>query len=558
MEDKTSGSPPNTRVIQDSALSGSNSKRISFRAPQAPFTAKDFSYGKLLGLGSYSKVVQATKKDTGVTYALKIMDKLHIVKENTLNYVKLERILLDQLDHPGVVQLHFTFQDAHYLYMGLECCEGGELFHQIQRKKRLSVDEARFYASELIDIMEYLHGQGLIHRDLKPENLLLTRDGHLKVIDFGSAKSINNFNGLVDIPDDKGCTLVGTAEYVSPEVLDGQPATMGTDLWALGCIVYQMLVGRPPFKCATEYLTFQKILNRDFEFPEFLSAEARDLIDRLLDLDPSRRLGVGADGFATLKAHSFFQGTEWSELWKSPAPLVAPPPESDIEGETTDDEDNELHPDWAFAHLEGVDKLTNKLEVLNVNKPEESSNISSYESDRRFKDSTDSGHRSTVHARSCFYYKRVSREKNTISRSVEKCRSCFLEAVRQSARLFCMVLWNKLLLRYKPILMISVVKEHEKLSSGKRILILTGKPSLFYIDPRRMSRKWEIMWSDNADEMSVHVKNDRVFSIYTPKRMYYFEDEKSLAWRWKNIIERVQRKQRAQAIQETRVPFIDH
>ncbi|KAH7296536.1 hypothetical protein KP509_26G027200 [Ceratopteris richardii] len=461
MEDKTSGSPPNTRVIQDSALSGSNSKRISFRAPQAPFTAKDFSYGKLLGLGSYSKVVQATKKDTGVTYALKIMDKLHIVKENTLNYVKLERILLDQLDHPGVVQLHFTFQDAHYLYMGLECCEGGELFHQIQRKKRLSVDEARFYASELIDIMEYLHGQGLIHRDLKPENLLLTRDGHLKVIDFGSAKSINNFNGLVDIPDDKGCTLVGTAEYVSPEVLDGQPATMGTDLWALGCIVYQMLVGRPPFKCATEYLTFQKILNRDFEFPEFLSAEARDLIDRLLDLDPSRRLGVGADGFATLKAHSFFQGTEWSELWKSPAPLVAPPPESDIEGETTDDEDNELHPDWAFAHLEGVDKLTNKLEVLNVNKPEESSNIS----------------------------------------------------------------W---------------------------------KPSLFYIDPRRMSRKWEIMWSDNADEMSVHVKNDRVFSIYTPKRMYYFEDEKSLAWRWKNIIERVQRKQRAQAIQETRVPFIDH
>lgn len=260
------------------------SQRLAFRAPQEPFTAQDFIYGEILGSGSYSQVVKAKKKDTGVTYALKIMDKLHIVKENKTSYVKLERIILDQLDHPGVVQLFFTFQDAHYLYMGLECCDGGELFDQIQKKKQLSLDETRFYASELVEVMEYLHGQGLIHRDLKPENLLLTKDGHLKVADFGSAKVLRPFsNGLIqNLPDDKCCTFVGTAEYVSPEVLNSFPVTIGVDLWALGCILFQMLVGKPPFKGASEYLTFQEVMARDFNLPDYLPPEAKDLINKLL------------------------------------------------------------------------------------------------------------------------------------------------------------------------------------------------------------------------------------------------------------------------------------
>lgn len=369
-------------------LSQQSSQRPSFRAPQEPFTAKDFVYGKLLGLGSYSKVVKATKKDTGVTYALKIMDKLHIVKENKTAYVKLERIILDQLDHPGIIRLFFTFQDAHYLYMGLECCEGGELFDQIQRKKRLSLDEARFYASELIEVMEHLHGQGLIHRDLKPENLLLTKDGQLKVADFGSAKILKPFsNGLIqNLPDDKSCTFVGTAEYVSPEVLNSYPISTGVDLWALGCILYQMLVGRPPFKCATEYLTFQKVMARDFKLPDYLSPEAKDLIDRLLDLDPNKRPGAGPDGYVALKAHPFFQGIEWSQLWKLPAPPVVPPPASEsLEDRSTvddddDDDDDALDPDWAFAHLGGtgiddvatnqLGKVVQKLSSLDVNEPQ--------------------------------------------------------------------------------------------------------------------------------------------------------------------------------------------
>ncbi|XP_073105556.1 3-phosphoinositide-dependent protein kinase 2 isoform X2 [Elaeis guineensis] len=257
---------------------------ISFRAPQEQFTINDFELGKIYGVGSYSKVVRAKKKDSGNIYALKIMDKKFIMKENKISYVKLERIVLDQLDHPGIVRLFFTFQDAYSLYMALESCEGGELFDQITRKKCLSEDEARFYAAEVIDALEYLHGLGLIHRDIKPENLLLTSDGHIKIADFGSVKPTKDsrITVLPNSTNEKACTFVGTAAYVPPEVLNSSPATFGNDLWALGCTMYQMLSGSSPFKDASEWLIFQRIMARDLKFPDYFSNEARDLIDKLL------------------------------------------------------------------------------------------------------------------------------------------------------------------------------------------------------------------------------------------------------------------------------------
>ncbi|XP_065029939.1 3-phosphoinositide-dependent protein kinase 1-like isoform X3 [Musa acuminata AAA Group] len=231
-----------------------------------------------------SMVVRAKKKDTGNVYALKIMDKKFIAKENKVSYVKMERIVLDQLDHPGIIRLCFTFQDTHSLYMALECCEGGELFDQITRKGYLSEDEARFYAAEVVDALEYIHGVGLIHRDIKPENLLLTADGHIKIADFGSVKPTRDsqMTVLPSSSNEKACTFVGTAAYVPPEVLNSCPATFANDLWALGCTLYQMLSGSSPFKDASEWLIFQRIITRDLKFPEFFSHEARDLIDKLL------------------------------------------------------------------------------------------------------------------------------------------------------------------------------------------------------------------------------------------------------------------------------------
>ncbi|KAH1191563.1 3-phosphoinositide-dependent protein kinase 1 [Glycine max] len=305
------------------------SKSFAFRAPQENYTIQDFELGKIYGVGSYSKVVRAKKKDTGTVYALKIMDKKFITKENKTAYVKLERIVLDQLDHPGIVRLYFTFQDSFSLYMALESCEGGELFDQITRKGRLSEDEARFYAAEVVDALEYIHNLGVIHRDIKPENLLLTAEGHIKIADFGSVKPMQD-SQITVLPnaasDDKACTFVGTAAYVPPEVLNSSPATFGNDLWALGCTLYQMLSGTSPFKDASEWLIFQRIIARDLRFPDYFSDEARDLIDRLLDLDPSRRPGAAPDGYAILKRHPFFKGVDWDNLRAQIPPKLAPEP----------------------------------------------------------------------------------------------------------------------------------------------------------------------------------------------------------------------------------------
>ncbi|KAL7252817.1 hypothetical protein ACSBR1_007389 [Camellia fascicularis] len=315
--------------IQNNSSNGGNvqrSKSFAFRAPQENFTIQDFELGKIYGVGSYSKVVRARKKDTGMIYALKIMDKKFITKENKTAYVKLERIVIDQLDHPGIVRLFFTFQDNFSLYMALESCEGGELFDQITRKGRLPEDEARFYAAEVVDALEYIHSMGLIHRDIKPENLLLSAEGHIKIADFGSVKPMQD-SRITVLPnaasDDKACTFVGTAAYVPPEVLNSSPATFGNDLWALGCTLYQMLSGTSPFKDASEWLIFQRIIARDIRFPNYFSEQARDLIDRLLDIDPSRRPGAGRDGYAALKSHPFFRGIDWKNLRVQTPPKLA-------------------------------------------------------------------------------------------------------------------------------------------------------------------------------------------------------------------------------------------
>ncbi|KAL6493761.1 3-phosphoinositide-dependent protein kinase 2 [Orobanche gracilis] len=315
------------------------SKSFAFRAPQENFSIQDFELGKIYGVGSYSKVVRAKKKDTGNVYAMKIMDKKFITKENKTDYVKLERIVLDQLDHPGVVRLFFTFQDTFSLYMALESCDGGELFDQITRKGRLSEDEARFYAAEVVDALEYIHTMGLIHRDIKPENLLLTENGHIKVADFGSVKPMQG-SRITVLPnaasDDKACTFVGTAAYVPPEVLNSSPATFGP----LGTWMHivPILSGTSPFKDASEWLIFQRIVARDIRFPNYFSVEARDLIDQLLDIDPSRRPGTGTGGYASIKSHPFFKGIDWATLREGTTP---PKLASEQRSESTEGQDQD-------------------------------------------------------------------------------------------------------------------------------------------------------------------------------------------------------------------------
>ncbi|KAL8162075.1 hypothetical protein V2J09_013564 [Rumex salicifolius] len=477
-------------------------KSFQFRAPQEHFTAQDFELGRIYGVGSYSKVVRAKKKDTGIVYALKIMDKKFITKENKTAYVKLERIVLDQLDHPGIIRLYFTFQDTYslciyfhliisdplffvYEDMALESCQGGELFDQITRKGRLSEDEARFYAAEVVDALEYIHGMGLIHRDIKPENLLLTADGHIKIGDFGSVKPMQD-SRITILPnaaaDDKACTFVGTAAYVPPEVLNSSPATLGNDLWALGCTLYQMLSGTSPFKDSSEWLIFQKIIARDVNFPNYFSNEAKDLIDRLLSIDPSKRPGAGPEGYAELKTHSFFKGVNWSKLRQQTPPRIA-----EETTHTKGSDDSHSHDPWNPMHI----------------------------GDNSAKGNDDNS-----------------------------CASSSSEGANHIARLASIdsfdSKWQQFLDEGESVLMISMVKKLQTLSSKKVQLILTDKPRLFYVDPSKLMIKGNINWSKNPNDLSIQTTSNSHFKICTPKKILSFEDSKQRAWHWKKAVEGLQ------------------
>ncbi|KAM3282910.1 3-phosphoinositide-dependent protein kinase 2 [Capsicum chacoense] len=471
--------------IQNNSSNTQRSKSFAFRAPQENFTIQDFELGKIYGVGSYSKVVRAKKKDTANVFALKIMDKKFITKENKTAYVKLERIVLDQLDHPGVIRLFFTFQDTFSLYMALESCEGGELFDQITRKGRLSEDEARFYAAEVVDALEYIHSMGLIHRDIKPENLLLTSDGHIKIADFGSVKPMQD-SRITVLPnatsDDKACTFVGTAAYVPPEVLNSSPATFGNDLWALGCTLYQMLSGTSPFKDASEWLIFQRIIARDIRFPNYFSDEARDLIDQLLDIDPSKRPGAGPDGYASLKNHPFFSGVDWENLRLQTPPRLAMEPKAPSTQSSGDEQD----PSWNLTHIGDGSVRPND---------------------------GNGGAASTSEAGSI-----------TRLASIDSFDSK----------------WKQFLDPGESVLMISMVKKLQKLTSKKVQLILTNKPKLVYVDPSKLVIKGNIIWSDNPNDLSIQVTSPSQFKICTPKKVMSFEDAKNRAQQWKKAIEALQ------------------
>eukprot|EP01097_Dermamoeba_algensis_P000098 TRINITY_DN1034_c0_g1_i1.p1 TRINITY_DN1034_c0_g1~~TRINITY_DN1034_c0_g1_i1.p1 ORF type:complete len:302 (-),score=57.14 TRINITY_DN1034_c0_g1_i1:172-1077(-) len=166
--------------------------------------------------------------------------------------------------------------------------------------------------------MEYIHSQGIIHRDLKPENILLDEKMHIRVIDFGTAKAIGTTPGA------RTKSFEGTAEYISPELLGEQSAGLISDLWALGCIIYQFLVGKPPFKSPSgiQYQTFQLVLNRNFVYPENFPPVARDIIDKLLEPNPEKRLG--ANGYQEIKSHPFFNGIQWDRLKDTTPPKLEP------------------------------------------------------------------------------------------------------------------------------------------------------------------------------------------------------------------------------------------
>lgn len=287
-------------------------------------TANSFEFLEIVGNGAFGRVVRAIKKGSGETFAVKIVEKRLLVREGKAKQAQTEKNVLARLKgHPGMIRLHYTFQDETNLYFVLEFCSGGDLASLIHRYgTSFPYPLAVFYAAEILSVMEHLHAHGVVHRDLKPENLLLTETNHLRLTDFGTALDLHDSSARPD----PNLAFVGTAEYVSPEVIRGESATFASDLWAFGCIIYNMLTGRPPFKAANEYLIFEQIRALDVKFPEDMSTPARDLIEKLLVSDVNARLGVcgGEPDYTALRNHSFFASVDIADVYAQVVPASIP------------------------------------------------------------------------------------------------------------------------------------------------------------------------------------------------------------------------------------------
>lgn len=268
---------------------------------------EDFELLKVVGKGSFGKVMQVRKKDTNRIYALKTIRKEKIISRSEVAHTLAERSVLAQINNPFIVPLKFTFQSPEKLYFVLAFVNGGELFHHLQKEQRFDVNRSRFYTAELLCALECLHGFNVIYRDLKPENILLDYQGHIALCDFGLCK--------LDMKDeDRTNTFCGTPEYLAPELLLGAGYNKTVDWWTLGVLLYEMLTGLPPFYDENTNEMYRKILGEPLHFPghEVVPPAAKDLLTKLLNRDPEQRLG--ANGSAEIKAHPFFHAIDWRKL----------------------------------------------------------------------------------------------------------------------------------------------------------------------------------------------------------------------------------------------------
>ena len=268
----------------------------------------DFELLTVIGKGSFGKVMQVRKKDDGKIYAMKVLRKDAIIARKQVAHTRSEKAILQKINHPFIVNLHFAFQTDKKLYMILDYVNGGELFFHLKKEGKFPEQRVRMYAAEIVLALAHLHSFGIVYRDLKPENILLDSEGHICITDFGLSKEIQAEEGTA--------TFCGTPEYLAPEVLSGKGHGTPVDWWSLGTLIFEMLTGLPPFYSQNINIMYNKILRGELRFPPSISPDAQSLLEGLLTRDPKLRLGSNSfkDGAADIKAHPWFTSIDWIKL----------------------------------------------------------------------------------------------------------------------------------------------------------------------------------------------------------------------------------------------------
>ncbi|EGC38640.1 hypothetical protein DICPUDRAFT_96852 [Dictyostelium purpureum] len=272
-----STSTPSTSTPTSTSTSSSNS------GPKKKWCIDDFDIGKLLGMGRFGHVYLAREKKSQFIVALKVLFKYQLQTHNIEHQLRREIEIQSHLRHPNILRLFGYFYDEKRVFLIIEFAKGGECFKELQKVGSFNEMTAATYTLQIADALRYCHSKHVIHRDIKPENLLIGINGEIKIADFGWS---------VHAPNTKRNTFCGTLEYLPPEVVENKGYDQTADVWSLGILIYEFLVGHSPFASDEEQRIFNNIKENEVHYPSAISTDAKDLISKLLISDPHQRISL--------------------------------------------------------------------------------------------------------------------------------------------------------------------------------------------------------------------------------------------------------------------------
>lgn len=295
---------------------------MSYPQPtQAKRREEDFDINDLLGRGTFVSVYSAVERKTGLPFAIKVVDRYRCGKLKKTNDMYMEKHCLSRTNHPNIIKMKAWFSDTANVWVVMEECLGGELW-DVVKTVGCPKNFAHHYLTQLLNACGYLRQARIVHRDLKAENIMLTVTGVLKVIDFGTAKDLEN-------PHIKGSgnasrakvfeDYVGTPQFMPVEVIENKCTDFKSDTWSLGCTIFQVIAGVPAFHHRSEYLVFTRIMDMDLQFPPGFDEQAEDLVRKMVVKEREKRLG--GDDLGDVRGHPYFEGAVFEGAHKRPLPM---------------------------------------------------------------------------------------------------------------------------------------------------------------------------------------------------------------------------------------------